>query len=201
MAARAVVEVVGPVAAHELGHLCAVERAETDLVGGRQLGSLGRPRAHDHEDRDRPAQDVAEPVGERLAGQVRVVDDEDRPAGAGDPTEDVGHRGEERGGAEGRVDPARLTGGRGRQAEQGSEGAELGAEEGVHVGRPAQVVGDRREYDVERRGPVERPAGPGQHQVAADPPRPGPRIEQGRLADPGVADDLRDPGAAVVDGP
>jgi hypothetical protein len=55
MATRAVVEVVGPVAADQLGHLLAVERTETDLVGGGQLGSLSRPGTDDHQDRDRSA--------------------------------------------------------------------------------------------------------------------------------------------------
>ena len=98
-----------------------------------------------------------------------------------------------------RVDSARLAAGRGRQAEQRSEGADLRAEQAVHVGRSPQVLGERGEDDVERRGPVERPAGPGEHQVASGSPVAGPGLEQGRLADPGVADDLCDPGAALTD--
>ena len=62
-----------------------------------------------------------------------------------------------------------------RQAEQRRERARFRAEQGVDVGRVvqlAQVVGERSQHDVERCGPVQRPAGPRQHQVARRPAGP-----------------------------
>ncbi len=196
----AAVEVVGALTADQLGHLGEVERSQPDLVGGRKRGSLDRTGADHHEHRQRPAQDVDEPVGERLSSQVRIVDHQDRAAGAGNPAEHRGHRGEQGGRAQCGVHPALLAG-RGRgQAEQRGEGAGLRTEQAVCVRRLAEVAGDRSQDGVERRDPVERPTGSREHEVAGCATRADPGVEERRLADPRLAHHLRDPRAALGDG-